>query len=1160
MLSAKCYFDVNALAQAIKCSLAENIPLYIYKSKAMYKLLFCLSLILATFSLFAQNQLVVKISDAQNAQELAYANVYLKNNQIGSSSDLDGIAVINLKPSKNLILTDTLVCSYVGYGEYIVPINLRQVKQIDINLQPDVVALDEVVVRSSATNLSSKKILKKSLKSVKKNYPQQETILAGFYRELLKEEAGYVQLNEAFFELFHTPYPQKRYARKAWNAYYPTYATADYYPSEKPVIFRNAQYLRYWNTRDDQCKIIAARASEDWSKDEVEIVAENGPLDLSAIDKVKYQADFLDPKLVNKYTYRKVGAAYINDEACYILAFKPKKLKHTTSQDQGKKVKIPIYSGKLYISMNDFAVVRFECQLTKGAIPKSKYRHHLPIAISLSCNYSKRQNQWHLQKVSAEQILNSTTSTNIKHVKTLKRELWVQDVRMDEVQAFEQDFETSFIDRRRGNLRYFPVRYDSVFWENPENYIPLPKTAYSDLSAKKPLEKQFKDRFFQKDLQASTYHKFEDSLFIHQDTLIDNYAWLRNLKDSSVQAIIKAENKYFKNYFVPYKSDFAKARHTISYLTKTCKNQAVKPKKSLYKGFFDTGEYGIILEKEGKKSLVVNYELLCKNCQVLSFTPNQDTSLLAYMLYSSNGREVYIKDIALDSIVGQLNDIQEMQWLNPNLLLYTKQDASHRSYLVGSYTLADKKHNILRTTDNNSQEIEHIYTSKDKRHYFFTENYGDFSQLFSINQSGIIEKLYSYEDAFYTIELEEDEMYWYALVRTKDWTSAIIRASKQQPKQWETYLSYEKEYAIDDFKITPNYLVIHAVKEAVPYLYSHPKNRLDKRTLLKFPSEFYDISPLAYSKVTDKDSISIYYSSLNELDRRYDIDLTDRSMSYEQLKCYNEYVLKEQPSYSTHILKVPTKDGSDFIPLRISENTDPNLKKKGIILKVYGAYGAFNPIGYEASEALLMDEGYVIAQAHIRGSRAKGWAWYEAGKVHKKRDGIEDYIDCATYLSKKKSLPGQNIIAYGQSAGGTIIGAAINEAPQLFKATILDYPYLDVINTMRNDSLPLTSLEYEEWGNPAKEKDYAYIKTYCPYQNIKLQNYPAILLFAGSRDFQTPYWQVLNSVAKYRENTSENQDILVHIGNNGHVGSFGGGQRMKELLYQYLFLEKHIDN
>ena len=244
-----------------------------------YKIRLVGLILLSHFSLLAQQQLTVYIYDSESESPLAYANLYLKINQKGFTSDLDGKAVLFLNGFSSSF--DSLQCSYVGYQDTIIAINLLSKKEWKVRLRPNSVKLSTVEIEEAAQNLDVKKIIKNTLKKVRKNYPQKAHLMSGFYRELVQEGDRYVQLNEAAVELNYAAYPQKNYARKGWNRYYETYDIADPYPTEDHTIFQNAQYFKYWNGPEDQCKIIAARSSEDWSTDNTEVIAINGPLGLT---------------------------------------------------------------------------------------------------------------------------------------------------------------------------------------------------------------------------------------------------------------------------------------------------------------------------------------------------------------------------------------------------------------------------------------------------------------------------------------------------------------------------------------------------------------------------------------------------------------------------------------------------------------------------------------------------------------------------------------------------------------------------------------------------------------------------------------------------------------------------------------------------------------
>ena len=198
---------------------------------------------------------------------------------------------------------------------------------------------------------------------------------------------------------------------------------------------------------------------------------------------------------------------------------------------------------------------------------------------------------------------------------------------------------------------------------------------------------------------------------------------------------------------------------------------------------------------------------------------------------------------------------------------------------------------------------------------------------------------------------------------------------------------------------------------------------------------------------------------------------------------------------------------------------------------------------------------FTVAYAHVRGESIMGNEWYQEGKLLNKEHSFEDYIACAEHLIKEEYTNPRSLIGYGNSAGGLIMGVVVNRRPELFNTVILDQAYLDVLTTMMDETLPLTTDEYKEWGNPKAAAVYNYIKNYSPYQNIKKQRYPNLLFTASSNDYQTPLWQIAKYVAKVRANNTGDTTILFSTDfGSGHAGSTTGKEWMKKLSFQYAFV------
>ncbi|MCK4981172.1 MAG: S9 family peptidase, partial [Candidatus Delongbacteria bacterium] len=220
----------------------------------------------------------------------------------------------------------------------------------------------------------------------------------------------------------------------------------------------------------------------------------------------------------------------------------------------------------------------------------------------------------------------------------------------------------------------------------------------------------------------------------------------------------------------------------------------------------------------------------------------------------------------------------------------------------------------------------------------------------------------------------------------------------------------------------------------------------------------------------------------------------------------------------------------------------------------YGAYGEINEPYFSSSKLSLLDRGFVFAIAHVRGGREKGEQWYEDGKLLNKVNSFKDFIACSEHLIKHKYTSKGKLIIEGASAGGLLIGSVLNMRPDLFKAGILEVPFLDVVNTMLDSTLSATVSEYEEWGDPNNKLYFDFIKSYCPYQNIKKQNYPNIYVTAGFYDPRVNYWEAVKWVAKLRSYKTDNNDILLQISTSGHGGSSGRYDYYSELALKYAYI------
>jgi oligopeptidase B len=259
--------------------------------------------------------------------------------------------------------------------------------------------------------------------------------------------------------------------------------------------------------------------------------------------------------------------------------------------------------------------------------------------------------------------------------------------------------------------------------------------------------------------------------------------------------------------------------------------------------------------------------------------------------------------------------------------------------------------------------------------------------------------------------------------------------------------------------------------------------------------------------------------------------------------------------YTTERLYATAKDGTK-IPISLVYKT--GMKKDGgspLLLYGYGSYGASMDASFNSSRLSLLDRGFVFAIAHIRGGQEMGRHWYEDGKMMKKKNTFTDFIDCGEFLIQEKFTSREHLYAQGGSAGGLLMGAVVNMAPELWHGVIAQVPFVDVVNTMLDESIPLTTNEFDEWGNPKNKEAYEYIKSYSPYENVEKKNYPNMLVTTGLHDSQVQYFEPAKWVAKLRAMKTGKNVLLLHTNMSfGHGGASGRFDYLKDVALNYAFL------
>ncbi|MGU3574735.1 S9 family peptidase [Brucellaceae bacterium C25G] len=415
-------------------------------------------------------------------------------------------------------------------------------------------------------------------------------------------------------------------------------------------------------------------------------------------------------------------------------------------------------------------------------------------------------------------------------------------------------------------------------------------------------------------------------------------------------------------------------------------------------------------------------------------------------------------------------------------------------------------------------------------------------------QAGIQYDLASGGDIFYILTNIDD---------AKDFKIMTAPTNAPQRENWKDLIAEKPGTLILAHGVYKDHLVWLERNNGLPRILIHDR-KTGEQHAISFDEEAYSLG-LQGSAEYDTDTIRFSYSSMTTPSQQFEYNMASRERVL--LKTQEVPSGHDPKNYITKRLMVPARDGEQ-VPVSIVYHRDTVLDGSApCLLYGYGSYGITIPAGFNTNCLSLVNRGFIYAIAHIRGGKDKGFAWYENGKRAQKTNTFYDFIDSARYLAEQKFTSADRIIAHGGSAGGMLMGAIANMAPDAFGAIIAEVPFVDVLNTMLDDTLPLTPPEWPEWGNPlASAEDYQTIAAYSPYENVSAQAYPPILAVAGLTDPRVTYWEPAKWVAKLRELKTDNNPVLLRTNMDaGHAGASGRFSRLEEVAYSYAFALKSAD-
>ena len=654
------------------------------------------------------------------------------------------------------------------------------------------------------------------------------------------------------------------------------------------------------------------------------------------------------------------------------------------------------------------------------------------------------------------------------------------------------------------------------------------------------------------------------------ENYIDNYAWLKNKADPEVINYLQAENKYTEE----------KTKESEVFQKKLYDEMVTRIKETDVSAPYKLGNYYYYTKTEAGKQ----YKIYCRKYYNIS-GPEEiilDPNALAgeakyfdvgafevspngkYLAYSidNNGSEAYttyVKDMELNQVLNDQipNTSSSLKWANDNqTFFYTTLDNAKRPFQVYRHRLtADPKEDSL------------IYHERDESYYLGVSKSKNSSYIF-INSSSQITSEVRYIDANkpfslvniviprkngveYYVENRDKNFYILTNDNAQNFKLVIAPVTEPSERSWREIIPHWDAVKIDSFEVFRDFLVVAERENAQKKLLVVNMRNFDIK-YIDVPEPVYDVN-LTDNHDYNSDYVRFNYESLTTPESVYDynmqVGIKDVVKQKDVLGGYNP------ANYESERVYAKAADGA-MIPISlVRKKGTPKDGKSPLYLYAYGSYGMSMDPYFDSSRLSLLDRGFTYAIAHIRGGGDMGRKWYEEGKFLKKKNTFNDFISSAEYLINEKYTSKDKLVISGGSAGGLLMGAVTNMRPDLFKTVVADVPFVDVINTMMDPTLPLTVIEYDEWGNPNKKEYYDYMKSYSPYDNVAAKAYPNMLVTGGLNDPRVGYWEPAKLVAKLRTLKLDNNLLLLKTNMGaGHGGSSGRYDYLKEKAFQYSFI------
>ena len=657
---------------------------------------------------------------------------------------------------------------------------------------------------------------------------------------------------------------------------------------------------------------------------------------------------------------------------------------------------------------------------------------------------------------------------------------------------------------------------------------------------------------------------------IHGETRVDNYCWLRERDNPEVIEYLKAENQY-TTAMMKHTEEFQERlyKELLGRIKETDLSVPVKIDDYYYYSRTEEGkQYHILCRK--KESLDAEEEILLDQnalaaghdyfeLGVYEISPNHE--LLAYSVDTS-GSEVYtlyIKDLNAGEL--RKDEIADtyysVEWANDNrTIFYNVLDEARRPYKLYRHVLGtDPATDVMIYREEDESFYVSLYKTKSRAYLILALGSVTASEVHYLDANCPTEEFKvvhrRQHDMEYDVTHHGDKFFIVTNDDAKNFRLMEAPASAPSKDNWREVIPHRDSVMLDGVEASRDHLAIYEREDGLKKIRIRNMEN-DEEYYVDFPEPVYTFRA-GPNPDFNSSALRFSYTSLVTPPSVFDYDMNTRER---ELKKRDEIPSGYDSSlYQSERIFAEASDGAR---MPISLVYRKGMVKDGgnpLFLYAYGSYGSSSDPGFSSSRLSMLDRGFIYAIAHIRGGQEMGRYWYDQGKLLHKKNTFTDFIACAEHLVAEKYTSSDKLVINGGSAGGLLMGAVTNMRPDLFRAVIANVPFVDVINTMLDASIPLTVTEYEEWGNPNEKEYYDYMKSYSPYDNVEAKDYPNILVTAGLNDPRVQYWEPAKWTAKLRALKTDNNVLLLKTDMGaGHGGPSGRYDYLKKIAFEYAFI------